>query len=43
MSVNPKIIVNQTDVSSLLFINHSSVPEYADTVCPTVKLYRADG
>lgn len=43
MSVNPKIIVNQTHVSSLLFINHSSVPEYADTVCPTVKLYRADG
>ena len=26
MSVNPKIIVNQSHVSSLLFINHSSVP-----------------
>jgi hypothetical protein len=43
MSVNPKIIVNETHVSSLLFINHSSAPEYADTVCPTVKLYRSDG
>lgn len=43
MSVNPKIIVNQSHVSSLLFINHSSNPAYADTVCPTIKLYRADG
>lgn len=43
MSVNPKIIVNERHVSSLLFINHSSAPEYADTVCPTVKLYRSDG
>jgi hypothetical protein len=43
MSVNPKIIVNERHVSSLLFINHSSAPEYADTVCPAVKLYRSDG
>ena len=43
MSVNPKIIVNQSHVSSLLFINHSSDPAYADTVNPTVQLYRPDG
>lgn len=43
MSVNPKIIVNQSHVSSLLFINHSSDPAYADMVCPTIKLYRSDG
>jgi hypothetical protein len=43
MSVNPKIIVNDTHVSSLLFINHSSSPEYADSVSPVVRLYRSDG
>lgn len=43
MSVNPKIIVNQSHMSSLLFMNHSSAPGYADTVCPSVRLYRADG
>ena len=43
MSVNPKIIVNESHVSSLLFINHSSAPEYADAVSPAVRLYRSDG
>ena len=43
MSVNPKIIVNQSHSSSLLFINHSSDPAYADTVRPIVELYRPDG
>ena len=43
MSVNPKIIVNETHVSSLMFINHSSSPTYDDTVYPEVRLYREGG
>lgn len=43
MSVNPKVIVNETYVSSLLFINHSSTPLYDDTVYPYIRLYRPDG
>ena len=43
MSVNPKVIVNDWFVSSLLFINHSSNPSYNDAVSPHVRLYRQDG
>lgn len=43
MSVNPKVIVNDRFISSLLFINHSSNLSYNDAVSPHVRIYRQDG
>lgn len=38
--LNPQIEVNDQVVASLLFINHSSNPEYNQVANPTVRLYR---
>ncbi len=43
MSVNPKVLVSDTHLTGLMLINHSSNPQYSDTVHPTVRLYRPDG
>jgi hypothetical protein len=43
LSVNPKIIVNDTHLSSLMFIHHSSNLAYEETVNPRVQLFRTDG
>ncbi|WP_300177844.1 hypothetical protein [Bradyrhizobium sp.] len=41
--INPKVIVNETVMSGLLLINHSSDPEYAQAAHPTSILIREDG
>lgn len=43
MSVNPKVVVDDVHTSSVLLINHSSWPEYDQTVEPTMELLRPDG
>jgi hypothetical protein len=43
MSINPKAVVSESHLTGLLLINHSSNPEYGDSVYPTVRLYRPDG
>lgn len=41
--INPTVIVNDSTVSSLFLINHSSLPEYNNVVNPNTILLRADG
>jgi len=43
MSVNPKVIVDDTHTSSVFLINHSSWPGYDETVVPSVDLVHPDG
>jgi hypothetical protein len=41
--INPKAVANERSMSSLLLINHSSWPQYDQTVTPRSVLLRADG
>jgi hypothetical protein len=43
ISINPKVIVNAKQCSSIFLINHSSNPDYDDIVYPKARIYRSDG